>query len=142
MIGIKFPNEYRDKFEFEELRDKGVEPPSHWRLKDPSIDEFIRKPGVIDAFTALIFEAFTPEKMAPPQRVKDDTNSIKGEASLSVEERFAEIIVKGQNTDVLYVSMEIEASSLELYLISENLYHTYLSQCLLHVCHFSDKLRL
>jgi hypothetical protein len=102
MIGIKFPNEYRDKFEFEELRDKGVEPPSHWRLKDPSIDEFIRKPGVIDAFTALIFEAFTPEKMAPPQRVKDDTNSIKGEASLSVEERFAEIIVKGQNTDVLF----------------------------------------
>jgi hypothetical protein len=102
MIGIKFPFEYHDKSEFDELQEQGVEPPSCWRLKDPSIDEFIRKPGVIDAFTALMFEAYTPEKMAPPQHVKDDTNSIKGEASLSVEERFAKIVVKGEKTDVLF----------------------------------------
>jgi hypothetical protein len=102
MIGIKFSIEYHDQSEFDELQEQGVEPPAWWRIKDSSIDEFIRKAGVIDAFTALIFEAYTPEKMAPPQRVKDDTNSIKGEASLSVEERFAKIVVKGKKTDVLF----------------------------------------
>jgi hypothetical protein len=102
MIGIKFPYEYHDTSEFDELEERGLDPPPYWRQKDPSIDEFIRKPGVIDAFTALIFEAYTPEKMAPPQRVKDDTNSIKGEAAESVEERFAKIIVKGEGTDVLF----------------------------------------
>jgi len=102
LIGFKIPIEYHEKSDFDELQEQGAEPPSCWRLKDPSINEFIRKPGVIDAFTALIFEAYTLEKMAPPQHVKDDTNSIKGEAAESVEERFSKIIVRGQNTDVLF----------------------------------------
>jgi len=102
MIGFKFDNEYHDKSEFDEVGERGVEPPSNWRLMDHSIDEFICKPGVIDAFTKMILEAYTPERPVPPQRVKDDTNSIKGDASLSIEERFAAIIVKGEKTDVLF----------------------------------------
>jgi hypothetical protein len=102
MIGYKFDNEYHDTSEFNEVKEQGGEPPSHWRVMDHTIDDFIRQEGVIDAFTALIFEAYTPERQVPPQRVKADTNSIKGEASLSVEERFAAIIVKGENSDVLF----------------------------------------
>jgi hypothetical protein len=102
MQGFKLDLEYHDQSEFDEKKEQRVEPPSTWRLKDPSIEEFICRPDVIDAFTSIIFEAYTPEKQAPPQRVKDDTNSIKGEASLSVEERFAEIIVKGDKHDVLF----------------------------------------
>jgi hypothetical protein len=102
MIGYKFDNEYHDISEFNEVKEQGGEPPSNWRVMDHTIDEFIRQEGVIDAFTALIFEAYTPERQVPPQRVKADTNSIKGEASLSVEERFAAIIVKGENSDVLF----------------------------------------
>jgi hypothetical protein len=103
MVAFKFPTEYHDQSEFDELQKRGDKPPSHWRPKDPSINSFILRPGVIDAFTALVFEAYTLEKMAPPQRVIDDTNSIKGDASLSVEERFAEIIIRGVETDVLSI---------------------------------------
>jgi hypothetical protein len=102
MIGYKFDNEYHDISEFNEVKEQGGKPPSNWRVMDHTIDDFIRQEGVIDAFTALIFEAYTPERQVPPQRVKADTNSIKGEASLSVEERFAAIIVKGENSDVLF----------------------------------------
>jgi hypothetical protein len=112
MIGYKFDNEYHDNSEFNEVKEKGGESPSNWRIMDHTIDEFIRQEGVIDAFTALIFEAYTTERQVPPQRVKDDTNSIKGEASLSVEERFAEIIVKGETTDVLFTK-EIKRTLLE-----------------------------
>ena len=56
---------------------------------DDTIDEFIRRPEVIDAFTRMVFEAYTPDRQALCQRVKDDTNSIRCEASGSVEERLA-----------------------------------------------------
>jgi hypothetical protein len=102
MVGFKFDNEYHDQSDFDAKKEQGVEPPSCWLLKDPSIDEFILREDVIDAFTSIIFDAYTPDKQVPPQRVKDDTNSIKGEASVSVEQRFAEIIVRGVGTDVLF----------------------------------------
>jgi hypothetical protein len=109
MLGFKFDNEYHDKSEFDELEERGVETPTSWRPSDHYIDEFIRQPGIIDAFTALILEAYTPHKQVPPQRVKDDTNSIKGQASLSVEERFAEVIIKGEEQDVLFYA-EIQSA--------------------------------
>jgi hypothetical protein len=102
MIGYKFDNEYHDISEFNEVKEQGGEPPSNWRVMDHTIDDFIRQEGVIDAFTALIFEAYTPERQVPPPRVKADTNSIKGEASLSVQERFSAIVVKGEDSDVLF----------------------------------------
>jgi Mg2+ and Co2+ transporter CorA len=103
MTAYKFDNEYHDISEFKELKERGVETPSNWLEMNHTTDEFIRQEGVIDAFTAFIFEAYTPERQVPPQRVKDDTNSIKGEASMSVQERFAEIIVEGEKTDVLFI---------------------------------------
>jgi len=109
MIGIKFQNEYHEKWEFDELHEQFIEPPSYWYLKDSKVDEGILKPGVIDAFTALIFKHYTSEKMAPPPRVKDDTNSIKGEAAESVEVRFSKIIVRGKATDVLFTKEVIRA---------------------------------
>jgi len=103
MVGYKFQNEYRDISDYEDIKGRGGTPPANWRLMDHTIDEFIRQPEIIDAFTRMIFEAYTPDRQVLCQRVKEDTNSIKGEASVSVEERFADIIVRGQPTDVLFI---------------------------------------
>ena len=102
MHGFKLDMEYREKSDFDDLRAKDACPPANWRVKDRTLDEFVLRQDVLDAFTSIIFEAYTVEMQAPPQRVKDDTNSIKGEASVSVEERFAEIIIKGGKKDVLF----------------------------------------
>jgi hypothetical protein len=109
MIGFKFDNEFRDQFEFDELKARGVEPPANWHLKDPSIAKFILREDVRDAITSIIFGAYTPEKQDPPQRVIDDTNSIKGPAKLSDEDRFAEIVIKGEKTDVVFYAEIVAA---------------------------------
>jgi hypothetical protein len=104
MQGFKLDLEYHDQFEFDNLRTQGGHPPSNWRPKDPSIDKFIHREDVLDAVTSIIFDAYTSEKQAPPQRVKDDTDSTKGPASVSVEERFAGIIINGEKHDFLSYS--------------------------------------
>ena len=101
MQGFKLDLEYHDQSEFDDKKEEGVEPPPFWRVKDPAIDDFIQREDVIDAVTSIIFEAYTSEKQAPPQCVKDDTDSIKGPASVSVEDRFAAIIVKGGEHDFM-----------------------------------------
>jgi len=104
MQGFKLDLEYHDQSEIDDKLARGVATPPNWRPKDPSIDKFICREDVMDAVTSIIFEAYTSEKQAPPQRVQDDTNSIKGPASVSVEERFADIIIEGETTDVLSYS--------------------------------------
>ena len=69
---------------------------------DPTLHNIIHGEDGIDAFTSLILEAYTAEVQTPAQRVKDDTNSIKGGASVPVEERIREFILQGGKKDVLF----------------------------------------
>jgi hypothetical protein len=104
MQGWKLDLEYHNQSEFDDKSEQGECPPAHWRVKDPSIVAYILRGDVLDAVTSIIFDAYTSEKQAPPQRVKDDTDSIKGPASESVEERFTGIIIKGGTHDFLSYS--------------------------------------
>jgi hypothetical protein len=101
MVGFKFDNEFHDPSEIDELKERGDAVPATWLPMDQTIDEFIRRPEVIDAFTSVIFNAYTPDRNVPPLRVKEDTASIKGDASLSVEERFKNLIIRGEHKDIL-----------------------------------------
>ena len=101
MQGFKVDLQYHDQSEFDDKEEQGIAPPSTWRLKDPSIDEFVRRDDVLDAVTAIIFEAYTSDKQTPPPSVRADTDSIKGPASVSVEDSFAAIIVKDEKHDFL-----------------------------------------
>ena len=101
MQGWTLNIEYHDQSEFDAKVTQGVDPPDYWRVKDPTINDLIRREDVLDAVTAIIFEAYTSKMQDAPQRVKDDTDSIKGPASISVEDRFAAIIIKGGDDDFL-----------------------------------------
>jgi len=102
MIGFKFDNEFHDQSEIDELKERGDAVPATWLPRDETIDEFIGRPEIIDAFTSLVFNAYKPDRQVPPLSVKEDTASIKGNASQSVEERFANLFIRGEKRDVLF----------------------------------------
>ena len=98
MLGFKFRSEFRDAAEFHDAQRQSAADPDaataqkHWRVMDHSIDAFIEQPQVVDAFTRLVLMAYTPEILAPPLVVQEDTKSIKGAAAESQEQRFARIV--------------------------------------------------
>jgi hypothetical protein len=53
-----------------------------------SLEDFIKMPIVIDAFTRHIFESYTHEKPAQPNVVKDHTTSIQAAVKKSQQKRF------------------------------------------------------
>lgn len=100
MTGFKLMSEFHEQKDFHD-------PPSaiqkNWRAKDASLEEFIQRPDVIDAFARLILESYTPGKLPLPDIVKEHTASIKGDAADSQEERFARIVEKtGEKSDVVF----------------------------------------
>jgi hypothetical protein len=101
MIGIKCDNEFHDQADINAMKEQGDAVPANWLAMDHKIDEYIRRPEVIDAFTSVLFNYYKPDRQIPPLRVQEDTASIKGDASVSVEERFANVIIKGGDCDVL-----------------------------------------
>jgi len=99
MLGFQFMSEFREKAD---INDPKSAIQKNWRPKDDELDHFIQMPLVIDAFTRLILSSYTPEKLMPPDVVKEHTASIKGEAAESQEERFAKIVQLGDKNDVVF----------------------------------------
>ena len=71
MLTFKFPSELR---EVEEITDPDPIQ-KNWRAKDLELENFIKQPAVIDAFTLLVFEHYTAQ---PPDTVEDHTPSVTG----------------------------------------------------------------
>ena len=115
MQAYKLPMEFKNQSDITDLLARGETPPTHWLAKDSKLDEYIRGKEQIDAFTSIIFEAYTAEMQSPPQCVKDDTSSVKGDACVSIEERFSEIILQGGKKEVLFypeIQTALEAGGL------------------------------
>lgn len=67
------------------------------------IEAFIQQPVVLDAFTVLLTEHYTPSMQVPPPIVQEDTASIKGPAAESQEERFQRLVrYSGAPGDVVF----------------------------------------
>ena len=58
MLTFKFPSELR---EVEEITDPDPIQ-KNWRAKDLELENFIKQPAVIDAFTLLVFEHYTAHR--------------------------------------------------------------------------------
>ena len=105
MTGFKFQNEFHEPHEIDDTPWK-----KNWRPKDPTLEEFIKRLDVIDAFTRYVLNHYTPDKQPPPAIVTEHTNSLKGDAMESMEERFANIVVKSKNPKdvVFYKEIQLE----------------------------------
>jgi len=99
MHGFKFLSEFHEKVD---INDPTSAIQKNWRPKDNDLDTFIKMPLVIDAFTRLILSSCTPDKLMPPDVVKEHTASIKGDAAESQEDRFARIVLLGDKNDVVF----------------------------------------
>lgn len=100
MVGFRFLTEFR---EAHEMTDPADPRQKHWRPKDHDIDAFIQQPVVLDAFTVLLTEHYTPSMQVPPPVVQNDTASIKGPAAESQEERFQRLVrYSGVPGDVVF----------------------------------------
>ena len=100
MTGFKLMSEFHEQKDFHD-------PPSaiqkNWRPMDESLEAFIQRPDVQNAFALLILKSYTPGKLPLPDIVKEHTASIKGDAAESQEERFARIVEKtGDKSDVVF----------------------------------------
>ena len=112
MLAFKFLNEFR---EVEEITDPSDPIQKNWRAKDHELENFIKQPAVIDAFTMLVFEHYTPDIQPPPDIVKEHTQSVKGPAAESPVERFKRLVQRGSRTDVLFyqeIRLAAEAAGL------------------------------
>ena len=100
MVGFRLRTEFREPGEITDPSD----PRQHnWRPKDHGIDAFIQRPDVVDAFTVLVLEHYTPAIQQPPPIVREDTASIRGPAAESQEERFRHLVQRtGAPADVLF----------------------------------------
>ena len=100
MVGFKFRTEFH---EADEITDPSDPRQKNWRPKDHDIDAFIQRPAVVDAFTMLLIEHYTPAIQQPPPIVQEDTASIRGPAAESQEERFQHLVRHtGAPGDVLF----------------------------------------
>ena len=99
MHGFKFMSEFREE---KEITDPSSDMQKNWLPMDHSLEVFINRPDVIDAFTLLILRSYTPDIQPPPDIVKEHTTSIKGDAAESQEERFEKLVLRGDKTDVLF----------------------------------------
>ena len=112
MLAFKFPNEFR---EAEEITDPSDPIQKNWRAKDHELEAFIKQPAIIDAFTVLVFEHYTPNIQPPPDMVMEHTQSVKGPAAESPVERFKRLVQRGSHTDVLFyqeIRLAAEAAGL------------------------------
>ena len=112
MLAFKFPNEFR---EVEDITDPADPIQRNWRPKDHELEGFIKQPAVIDAFTALVFEHYTPDIQPPPDIVTEHTQSVKGPAAESPVDRFKRLVQRGSHTDVLFyqeIRLAAEAAGL------------------------------
>ena len=110
MTGFKFQNEFHELHEIEKHACRSAndtactEWKKNWLPKDPELENFIKRPDVIDAFTMLVLRNYTRDKQPPPAIVVEHTNSLKGDATESMEERFANMVkwTKDHNDVVFY----------------------------------------
>ena len=113
MVGFKFRTEFH---EADEITDPSDPLQKNWRPMDHDIDNFIQQPAVLDAFTMLVIEHYTPSLQPPPPIVKDDTMSIRGAAAESHEERFRRLVRHtGAPDDILFykeIRMASEAAGM------------------------------
>lgn len=100
MVGFNFRTEFH---EADEITDPSDPRQKNWRPKDHDIEAFIQRPAVVDAFTMLLIEHYTPAIQQPPPIVQEDTASIRGPAAESQEERFQRLVRHtGAPGDVLF----------------------------------------
>ena len=74
----------------------------NWRAKDHNLENFIKQPAVVDAFTMLVFDHYTSNIQTPPDIVQEHTQSVKGPAAESQVERFQRLVQRGSHTDILF----------------------------------------
>jgi hypothetical protein len=67
----------------EEWNAVGCHRERHWRLSDPGIKEWVKRPEVLDAFTRVILSSFSPDLKPTPACVREDTSNFKGATSIS-----------------------------------------------------------
>jgi hypothetical protein len=70
MIGYKFQNEFHEPHEIDDAPWK-----KYWLPKDPSLEAFMKRPEVIDAFTMIVLEHYEPDKQPPPPIITEYTKS-------------------------------------------------------------------
>ena len=99
MLAFKFPNEFR---EADEITDPSDPMQINWRAKDHNLENFIKQPAVVDAFTMLVFDHYTSNIQTPPDIVQEHTQSVKGPAAESQVERFQRLVQRGSHTDILF----------------------------------------
>mmetsp|Transcript_36926 Transcript_36926/g.92763 ORF Transcript_36926/g.92763 Transcript_36926/m.92763 type:complete len:826 (-) Transcript_36926:213-2690(-) len=76
-----------------EIVARGDSCPSNWRVADPNIKSvWAVNPLVLNAFTMMILEAWTPNPLPPPNSVSQHTKQFKESASEAEIDRFAEVV--------------------------------------------------
>ena len=108
MLVFKLQSDFRDESEITDLSNPIQK---NWRPKDHTLEAFIQQPAVIDAFVKLVLDHYTQEIQAPPDIVRIDTQSMKGAAAESQEERFIGLVqYTGNPKDVVFYQ-EIRAAT-------------------------------
>ena len=127
MLGFKFQSEFHDASEFTDASDSIQET---WRPMDHSIDAFIRQSAVIDAFVKLVLSHYTQDIQAPPDIVKTDTESIKGTAAESQEERFKRLVwyTRKPKDVVFYHEIRIAAEAAGMGRLSDTSIDSYVKK--------------
>ena len=90
---LSFETKFVSEEEMDARKEQGSDIPDHWEPSDPSIKELIKDPGIIDAFTLAVLDAYSgPKRQAPPACVVGDTSMLRCQSAETDLDQIGEIL--------------------------------------------------
>jgi hypothetical protein len=76
-----------------DMQDAGSSCPTYWELKNDNIKDLIKQSAVIDAFTYLVLNAYSSERLKMPACVAKDTKGFKVDKGLvTIEKALGKVV--------------------------------------------------